>query len=105
GRCRYLNYLCRIIMLKSARLLLLTLGALGIGSLLLALLIGSSTAGPDTLLSWWSGTTDPEALEVLLRLRLPRALAAFGTGAATNSIIDIKYTVRFILIGELYNGV
>lgn len=69
-------------MLKSAPLLLLTLGALGIGSLLLALLVGSSTAGPDTLLSWWSGTTDPEALEVLLRLRLPRALAAFGTGAA-----------------------
>ncbi len=69
-------------MLKSARLLLLTLGALSIGSLLLALLVGSSAAGPDALLSWWSGTTDPEALEVLLRLRLPRALAAFGTGAA-----------------------
>ena len=69
-------------MLKSARLLLLTLGVLSIGSLLLALLVGSSAAGPDTVLSWWSGTTDSEALEVLLRLRLPRALAAFGTGAA-----------------------
>ena len=69
-------------MLKSARLLLPTLATLSIGSLLLALLVGSSAAGPDTLLGWWSGTAAPEAIEVMLRLRLPRALAAFGTGAA-----------------------
>jgi iron complex transport system permease protein len=67
---------------KSAPLLLLTLGGLGIGSLLLALLVGSSAAGTGTLLDWWSGTAGPEAIEVLFRLRLPRALAAFGTGAA-----------------------
>mgnify|MGYP001187683179 FL=1 len=73
---------CQINMLKSASLLLLTLIALSIGSLLLALLVGSSAAGPETLLGWWSGSTAPEALEVMLRLRLPRALAAFGTGAA-----------------------
>lgn len=68
--------------MKSARLLLLTLGGLGVGSLLLALLVGSSAAGVGTLLDWWSGTAGPEALEVMFRLRLPRALAAFGTGAA-----------------------
>jgi iron complex transport system permease protein len=69
-------------MLKSARLLFIVLGGLGIGSLLLAVLVGSSAAGAETLLNWWSGTAEPEALEVILRLRLPRALAAFGTGAA-----------------------
>ncbi len=68
--------------MKSARLLLLTLGGLGVSSLLLALLVGSSAAGVGTLLDWWSGTAGPEALEVMFRLRLPRALAAFGTGAA-----------------------
>jgi iron complex transport system permease protein len=67
---------------KSARLLLLTLGGLGVGSLLLALLVGSSAAGAGTLLDWWHGTAAPEAIEVMFRLRLPRALAAFGTGAA-----------------------
>lgn len=69
-------------MLKSPRLLLLALGGLSIVSLLLALLAGSSAAGAGTVLKWWSGTAEPEALQVVLRLRLPRALAAFGTGAA-----------------------
>ena len=52
--------------MKSAPLLLLTLGGLGIGSLLLALLVGSSAAGAGTLLDWWSGTAGPEAIEVRL---------------------------------------
>ncbi|MEZ5562613.1 MAG: iron ABC transporter permease [Gammaproteobacteria bacterium] len=69
-------------MLKSPRLLLLILGGLGVGSLLFALLVGSSAAGVSTLLGWWSGSAGPEAIEVVTRLRLPRALAAFGTGAA-----------------------
>jgi iron complex transport system permease protein len=69
-------------MLKSPSLLLPILGGLSIGALLLALLVGSSAAGAGTILAWWSGTAGPEALEVVLRLRLPRALAAFGTGAA-----------------------
>ena len=59
GRFGNRNDRYRIVMLKSARLLMLTLGVLSIGSLLLALLVGSSAAGPATLLNWWSGTATP----------------------------------------------
>jgi len=58
------------------------LGLLALATLLLALAIGSGPAGVTTLLDLLRGKADPVDVEVLLRLRLPRTLAAFGTGAA-----------------------
>lgn len=51
-------------------------------ALLTAVCIGSGNAGPRELIDLLSGADDPAARDVLLRLRLPRALAAFGTGAS-----------------------
>jgi len=65
-----------------SRPLLLALLLLGLAALLFALTTGSGPAGPATLRGLLSGTADPVGADILLRLRLPRALAAFGTGAA-----------------------
>lgn len=46
------------------------------------MLIGSGSAGVGTLLDLALGSADPTETDILMRLRLPRALAAFGTGAA-----------------------
>lgn len=62
--------------------LLSGLGLLAIASLLLALAFGSGPAGIATMLDALRGRADPAELEVILHLRLPRTLAAFGTGAA-----------------------
>lgn len=64
------------------RRLLVILAALSIAALLFAVSTGSGTAGPGTLRALLAGGADPLETEILLRLRLPRALAAFGTGAA-----------------------
>ncbi|MCC5794153.1 MAG: iron ABC transporter permease [Chromatiales bacterium] len=62
-------------------LLWLLLG-LALLTLLLAIAVGSGPVGPAAALTLMSGQPDPAALEVILYLRLPRALAAFGCGAA-----------------------
>lgn len=64
------------------RRLLVILAALSIAALLFAVSSGSGTAGSGTLRALMSGGADPLDADILLRLRLPRALAAFGTGAA-----------------------
>ncbi len=64
------------------RRLLVILVVLSVASLLLALGTGSGPAGPGTLRALLAGSIDPLEADILLRLRLPRALAAFGTGAA-----------------------
>jgi iron complex transport system permease protein len=64
------------------RRLLLTLAALSIAAILFALATGSGAAGPDTLVALLTGDAPPMKADILLRLRLPRALAAFGCGAA-----------------------
>jgi len=69
-------------MQKSPRRLLVILVVLGVASLLLALGTGSGPAGPATLRDLIAGSIDPLEKHILLQLRLPRALAAFGTGAA-----------------------
>ena len=43
--------------------------------------VGSGNTGFADLLALWNGQAEPAAAEVLLRLRMPRVLAAFGTGA------------------------
>ena len=64
------------------RRLLVILVVLSFTSLLLALATGSGPAGPDTLRALLTGGADSLESDILLQLRLPRALAAFGTGAA-----------------------
>jgi iron complex transport system permease protein len=64
------------------RRLLVILVILSVGSLLLALGTGSGPAGPEMLRALLTGTINPLEANILLQLRLPRALAAFGTGAA-----------------------
>jgi iron complex transport system permease protein len=64
------------------RRLLVILVVLSVASLLLALGTGSGPAGPGTLRALLTGGISPLETDILLRLRLPRALAAFGTGAA-----------------------
>lgn len=51
-------------------------------SLLAAVSLGSGAVGPREVLALLRGGADDTARQVLLELRLPRALAAFGTGAA-----------------------
>lgn len=62
--------------------LLVMLSFLAAGSLVLALSSGSGQAGFLDLLRLTGDSMDPATQDVLLKLRLPRALAAFGTGAA-----------------------
>lgn len=66
--------------LKPTRLLLL-LSLLAIGALAIALSTGSGQAGLQDLLAVLRDTADQSTRDILLKLRLPRALAAFGTGA------------------------
>lgn len=44
--------------------------------------VGSGQAGPLDVIDALLGQADPGTRDILLRLRLPRALAAFGTGAS-----------------------
>jgi iron complex transport system permease protein len=64
------------------RKLLATLVPISLLAVLMAVCIGSGSAGPRELLDLLRGADDPAARDVLLRLRLPRALAAFGTGVS-----------------------
>jgi len=66
----------------TSRRLLIILAALSLAALLFAVTTGSGTAGSGTLRALLAGSADPLETDILLRLRLPRALAAFGTGAA-----------------------
>jgi len=66
---------------KPAKLLIL-LSVIAAGSLVLALGSGSGQAGLADLLRLSGDAVDPATRDVLLKLRLPRALAAFGTGAS-----------------------
>jgi len=61
--------------------LLLALSLVAIGVLGIALSVGSGPAGPMDLFDALGGAADPTTRDILLKLRLPRALAAFGTGA------------------------
>jgi len=67
--------------LTPARLLIL-LSFLAAASLVIALCSGSGQAGFFDLLRLPGDSVDPATQDVILKLRLPRALAAFGTGAA-----------------------
>ena len=70
------------VMHLASRRLLFILAALSAAALLFALAAGSGPADAETLRTLLSGNADPLEVEILLRLRLPRALAAFGTGAS-----------------------
>ncbi|MEO7386076.1 MAG: iron ABC transporter permease [Gammaproteobacteria bacterium] len=67
---------------QASRRLLVILTVLSVAALLFALSTGSGAAGFGTLRALLAGHADPLEVDILLRLRLPRALAAFGTGAA-----------------------
>lgn len=69
-------------MRMQSRTLIILLGATAVASLLAAVSFGSGPVGPQQLLSLLDGSADPATRRVVLELRLPRALAAFGTGAA-----------------------
>ncbi len=51
-------------------------------TLLVAVSTGSGAANWDTVWQIVQGTAEPGARDIVLKLRLPRALAAFGTGAS-----------------------
>ncbi len=57
------------------------LAAAAASSLAIAVAFGSGSVGPREILAIITGNPDAAALQVLMDLRLPRALAAFGTGA------------------------
>ncbi len=61
--------------------LLLGLIILAVTSLFIALLSGSSTQGTAEVLASLFGAGDDATRDIVLKLRLPRALTAFGTGA------------------------
>ncbi len=50
-------------------------------ALVMGLGVGSGSTGFADLIGLWNGQTEPTARDVLLQLRMPRVLAAFGTGA------------------------
>lgn len=60
--------------------LLFTLGLLAVLALLLALMVGSVTVAPSELPAILFGEGNGVAHEIVLQLRLPRALAAFAVG-------------------------
>ncbi len=62
--------------------LIALLCAAAVAALGAALGAGSSPAGPADLIDVLTGQAEPVTRDILLRLRLPRALAAFGTGAS-----------------------
>ena len=64
------------------RKILIGLVTLSICSLIFALVTGSSTSGPSEVIGLLSGSGDAAGRDVILKLRLPRALNAFGTGAS-----------------------
>jgi iron complex transport system permease protein len=72
--------LLRVFMNRSLLIAILT--ATAIASIVLGLSLGS--AGTDPLLAWQSiqGDGNPALREIILELRLPRVLAAFGVGAS-----------------------
>ncbi len=61
--------------------LLLGLSLVAVGALGIALSFGSGQAGLPDLFAALGESADPASRDILLKLRLPRALAAFGTGA------------------------
>ncbi|MBT8444874.1 MAG: iron ABC transporter permease [Gammaproteobacteria bacterium] len=61
--------------------MLFALAVLAVLSLGLALGIGSGQAGPGEVIDVLSGAAETSTSDIVLKLRLPRALAAFGTGA------------------------
>jgi iron complex transport system permease protein len=65
---------------RSSLILVLTLAS--VFSLLLAVATGSVGSGPVAVWQSLAGSGDETLREIVLELRLPRALAAFGTGAA-----------------------
>lgn len=62
--------------------LIAILGLLAVLGLLVAIGYGSGAVGPRQVVALLAGEADPAVRQVVLDLRLPRALAAFGTGAA-----------------------
>jgi iron complex transport system permease protein len=62
--------------------LLITLALLASLSIAVAVSFGSGAVGPRELLALADGSIDEGSRQVLLALRMPRALAAFGTGSA-----------------------
>ncbi|MBW7931317.1 MAG: iron ABC transporter permease [Gammaproteobacteria bacterium] len=62
--------------------LIAILGPAALLGLLLAVSFGSGAVGPREVLALLDGSADDTIRQVVLELRLPRALAAFGTGAA-----------------------
>jgi iron complex transport system permease protein len=67
--------------LSPAKLLTLAV-TVALVSLLIGVSVGSSPAGLAELLDLLRGEAPPGTRDILLNLRLPRVLAAFGTGAA-----------------------
>ncbi len=65
-----------------AALLLPAMGFVTLASLLLAISIGSGQVGPAEAFASLFGETPGLTRDIVLQLRLPRAIAAFGTGAA-----------------------
>jgi len=65
-----------------ARTFMAILAMAACAALAIAVSFGSGPVGPQALLGVVGGEHDAIARQVLLELRLPRALAAFGTGAA-----------------------
>ena len=63
-------------------LLMVVLGVLALASMVFALSYGSIASGPAAAWSALLHDTDPVLRDVILNLRGPRALAAFGTGSA-----------------------
>jgi iron complex transport system permease protein len=56
--------------------------ALVVATLSLALALALGSSGSGALLDWLQGTGDPLSHDIIQNVRLPRALAAFGTGAS-----------------------
>jgi iron complex transport system permease protein len=69
-------------MRSRAPILITGLAVLAALCLLVALSVGSGAVGPRDIVALVAGEATDSQRQVLLDLRLPRALAAFGTGAA-----------------------
>ena len=68
--------------MRNDRLLIGLLAAAGLAAAAAACLLGTTPLGVDRVLAALVGAASPGDLIVVWEIRLPRALAAFGTGAA-----------------------
>ena len=90
--------------MRSDRVLIGLLTAAGLAAVATACLLGSTPLGAGRVLSALVGAASPGDLIVVWEIRLPRVLAAFGTGAALQGLLRNPLAEPGVLGGVRHRG-